>query len=221
VSLVARHLDPAVLRPQPSRRGQPDDWPTPPCLRAALLKHVMPVFPIITPIWEAAAGTGELANDLSDAGYTVIETDGFDLAQPVDFLQATPPPLQVPPVLCTNPPFNTLNAWLKHALELLDAGGLSGVVLLLRGDHLGAKSRGPYLNRAARIFVCPWRPRWISGTTTSPRFWFLWAVWMPGHAGGPIVTWLPSPDAVSGRSPPTPTEGGQRTIVRRAGSVSP
>jgi hypothetical protein len=98
--------------------------------------------------------------------------------------------IAIAPLVCTNPPFNALDAWILHALELLDAGDLAGAVLLLRCDHLGAGRRAAQLNRASRLICCCWRPRWIPGSTTSGRFWFEWVVWLPRHQGGPVTTWL-------------------------------
>jgi hypothetical protein len=182
-----------MLRPHPSRKGEPDSWTTPCCLRIALIRHVLPLLPSIPTIWEPAAGSCELVRDLRAAGFTVTATDAFDPVHPVDFLHAAPR-TSTPPLLITNPPYNALGAWIQHALSLLDTGALAGVVLLLRGDHLGAQCRATQLNRASHLVMCCWRPRWIPGSTTSPRFWFSWVIWLPYHQGGPVTTWLTRKD---------------------------
>jgi hypothetical protein len=189
-----QHRDPAVLRPQPSREGERDDWSTPADLRAVLIRHVLPHAPI-APIWEPAAGSGELACALRDAGYAVTATDGFDPAVPVDFLHAVPR-ASIPPILCTNPPFNDLDLWILHALALLDDGKLAAVILLLRNDHFGAACRAAQLNRASRRVTCCWRTRWIAGSKTGPRFWFEWVTWLPRRrdSQGPITVSLTRKD---------------------------
>jgi hypothetical protein len=192
MSMDLRRADPALLRPQPSRRGQEERWDTPPCLRQALVQHVLPDLPQ-APIWEPAAGSGELAQDLRSAGRAVTETDLFNEGRPVDFLRSVPRS-RIPPLVITNPPFDPLDEWIAHVLKLLDAGHIAGAVLLLRFDHLGAACRAGVLNRATRIFICCWRPRWIKDTKTSPRCWFEWVVWLPRHQAGAITTWLTPED---------------------------
>ena len=187
-----RH-DPNVLRPQFSRDGQPDAWMTPPDLIKALIKHVLPeVVSKHTLIWDPAMGDGKLLRAINKAGYATFGTDAYAIRDPIDFLAYIPTDK---PTLVTNPPFNQLDEWIGHAVGLLHAGHLRNVVLLLRGDHLGAARRAWHLNHASRIYVCAWRPRWIEGTTTSPRFWFTWVVWRGGEANPlPEISWLTPED---------------------------
>ena len=56
----------AALRPQPRREG-PDNWPTPSCLAAALIRDVLPELPA-GPLWECAAGNGEWAVSFRKVG---------------------------------------------------------------------------------------------------------------------------------------------------------
>lgn len=182
--------DPNMLRPQPSREGQPDAWMTPPDLVMALIRHVLPELPRAT-VWDPAMGDGVMLRAINQAGYKTFGTDAFAVADPVDFLTHIP---TSKPVLVTNPPFNALDEWIGHAVGLLHAGHLKGVALLLRGDHLGAARRAWHLNRASKLYVCAWRPRWIKGTTTSPRFWFTWVVWGPTQEVLPEIVWLTPED---------------------------
>jgi hypothetical protein len=99
-------------------------------------------------------------------------------------------------ILATNPPFHLHSAFLARCAALLDAGQLDVVVLLFRHDHLQSESRTPprvrisALQRAAAIYICPWRPIWIAGTDGNGRWAFSWVVWKRGRKGPPEVSWL-------------------------------
>ena len=169
--------DPAAQRGQPNRDG-PDFWPTPVCLIAALVRHVLPSLPP-APIWECAAGDGRLAEAISAAGRRVTATDLHpqDGSAPLDFLTDDPPLAARGSIAVTNPPFNRSEAFIDRALSLIDARVLQGAVLLLRHDHLMAGGRVEALNRAVREIHCNWRPLWIEDTEGNPRWSFHWLVW--------------------------------------------
>jgi hypothetical protein len=141
-------------------------------------------------VWEPAAGDGSLVRAMRAAGCTVIATD---IATGQNFLHRQPPPECRS--LATNPPFNQLNAFLARAVSLLDPpdNRLAAAVLLLRLDALAARTRAPLLAGAAAIHVCIWRPRWIAGSTTSPRWSFCWITWRRGHAAPPVLRWIRQP----------------------------
>jgi hypothetical protein len=181
MTLCQQRPDPNALRPQPSRAGERDDWPTPDSLLTALVQHVLPALPGGL-LWEPAIGPGAvLASALRAAGRAVV-------ASPIgeDFLTTTRAPSGCVGVT-TNPPFNILTEFSQHAVDLLDAGQLQSVTLLWRCDHPGAAERAALWNRAAHVLNCCWRPRWIPNTQVSPRFWFLWITWLRDHTGGPIA----------------------------------
>jgi hypothetical protein len=159
----------AALRAQPARAG-PDFWRTPPCLIGALIAHVEPHLPAGS-VWEPAAGDGRLADAMRRAGRAVFASDIWSC----DFL-TDPPPGKFAAIV-TNPPFNKLDAFTDRALEHLDAGVTQSVVLLMRWDQLTAESRTRVLGRAAEIRLFTWRPIWIEGTTTSPRWSFCRVTW--------------------------------------------
>ncbi len=172
----------AALRPQPQRSG-PDLWPTPPSLIRALIDHVVPRLPD-GPIWECAAGQGELAVALSSAGRQVIASD-LHAGRSVDFLHADPPARPLGTIL-TNPPFNRLDAFISRGLRHLDEGAAEALVLLLRDDALMAGGRAAALNRASFMLGCSWRARWIADSTQSPRWAFTWIIWHAASAGPPV-----------------------------------
>jgi hypothetical protein len=181
--------DKAARRPTPLRTGELDFWPTPPELRTALVRYVLPLLPE-APVWECAAGDGALVDALISAGRRVVATDIApqrpDIAR-LDFLRHAPPAEACGAVAVTNPPFNQMDEFIGRALELLDSGHLSAVVLLLRGDHAAAQGRGGHLNRAVHEVMVTARTTWIPGSTESPRWWFHWVVWLADRTGPPVV----------------------------------
>jgi hypothetical protein len=165
----------AALRPQPKRDG-PDNWWTPPCLCAALTYDVLPTLPAGM-VWEPAPGAGVLMDAIWASGRQGIST-------PDDFRTCSVP--EGARILATNPPFNLHSVFIERSLSLFDSGVLDAVVLLFRHDHLQSESRTPphcriaALNRATRIFICPWRPTWIPGTRSNGRWTNSWVVWLRG-----------------------------------------
>ncbi len=170
----------AALRPQPARAGR-DFRRTPPCLIGALIAYVLPHLPAGS-VWEPAAGDGRLADAMRRAGRAVFASDIWSR----DFL-TDPPPGKFAAII-TNPPFNQLDVFIDRALEHLDGGMTQAVVLLMRWDHLTAERRTRALQRAAEIRLCTWRPIWIEGTTTSPRWSFCWVTWRRDFSGPPVHT---------------------------------
>jgi hypothetical protein len=173
--------DPAAQRGQPNR-DDPDFWPTPACLTTALLRHVIPHLPP-GPIWECAAGDGRLARAIAaTTGRQVIATDLYpqDGSAPHDFLTDEPPAATHGAIVLTNPPFSKLDEILARGLMLLDSGQITGLVLLLRHDHLMTATRVEIFNRAVREIHCNWRPIWIDDTDGNPRWSFHWLVWLGG-----------------------------------------
>jgi hypothetical protein len=134
--------------------------------------------------WEAAAGGGHLVRALAPTGRHIIASDRFPQDSSVllrCFLTGSVP--LGAPIAVTNPPYSQLDAFLSRGLQLLDTGQISGLVLLLRHDHLQAATRIDALNRAAIVRHCNWRPRWIKGSTGNARWSFTWCGWLPGHHG--------------------------------------
>lgn len=178
--------DPAAQRGQPARIG-PDFWPTPDSLVRAFIRYVLPDLPP-GPIWECAAGDGRLAKAIAQAGRRVIATDLYpqDGRAPVDFIRPDPPANTEGSIAVTNPPYNRSEEFLASGLDLLDAGWIRGLVLLLRHDHLMAASRTEIFNRAVREVHCNWRPIWIDDSDGNPRWSFHWLIWHPGTRCPPL-----------------------------------
>jgi hypothetical protein len=179
-------LDPCALRPQPRRAG-PDLWTTPPCLIRALGEYVLPGLPE-GPVWEPASGDGQLAAAIRRAGRQVITSDLHpqDGSAALDFLHDPAPESTRGSIVCTNPPFRLLDAFIARGLAHFDRGHTRGLVLLLRHDHLTAGSRVAALNRTTFEVHCNWRPRWIAGSDGNPRWAFCWTAWTTGPRRGPL-----------------------------------
>lgn len=177
--------DAAARRGQPNRDG-PDFWPTPACLTTALVRHVLPHLPAAV-IWECAAGDERLANAMVAAGRSVIATDLYpqDDREAVDFLNDLPQSV-LGSIVITNPPYNQSDEFLTRGLDLLAAGRIAGLALLLRHDHLMAASRVDAFNGAAREVHCNWRPIWIPDTEGNPRWSFHWLAWHVGNRQPPV-----------------------------------
>jgi hypothetical protein len=176
------NADPNARRPTPHRCDL-DFWPTPVCLRTALVQFVLQHLPT-GPIWEPAAGDGALVDALLAAGREVIASDIAPQRPRIaalDFLTGKPPPETEGAILITTSPFGIIgDRFLHRALQLLDAGHLTAVVLLQRADHGGTDGRAEIFNQASHEFTCNWRPRWITGSQGNGRWFFSWLVWLAG-----------------------------------------
>jgi hypothetical protein len=175
-----RGKDPMAARGQPLRDG-PDFWPTPDTLIRAAREYMVPFLPP-GQIWECACGDGRLGRGIG-AG---VMTDKYpqDSSAPLDFTVDDPP--QDDLIAFTNQPFNAADAFLTRGLELLDAGRIRGLVLLLRHDHFMAGGKTEALNRATFEVHCNWRPIWIPNTEGNPRWAFAWVYWGPGGRCPPL-----------------------------------
>jgi hypothetical protein len=190
---IAQGRDPAPLRPTPARAGLDQQWITPVCLCSCLVERVLPTLDSTSPIWEGAAGNGAIVDAVRATGREVIATDiaprRADIGQ-LDFLKDPPPTEAIGGILATNPPFARSglgDLFLARAMALLEAGDLSAVVFLQRGDASSTDGRAELFNRSAAEYRCNWRARWIQGTTQGPRWWFAWHVWRSDHVGPPAT----------------------------------
>jgi hypothetical protein len=186
---IKRMKDPSARRRTPARHDSKDLWPTPVDLQIALVRYMLPFLPD-GPVWENAAGFGDLSDAMRAAGRVVIESD----IEPrrtgmlcLDFLTGDPPAETKGAVLVTNPPFNLMDAFCERALALLDAGWLKSVTFLFRADKANSQNRVALLNRAAYELTVTARTMWINDTEgKNPRWWFYWITWVAGKNGPPV-----------------------------------
>jgi hypothetical protein len=184
------NADPTARRPTP-KRADKDFWPTPPELRTALIRYVLPLLPAGV-VWECAAGDGVLADALMQGGREVILSDIDPQRRGImrlDFLKDDPPRATRGAILITNPPFNTADEFRERALRLLDSGHLQAVVLLFRADKANTQERAADFNRAAHELTITARTIWIPPADqkkAGPRWWFVWITWLAGRNGPPV-----------------------------------
>lgn len=145
------------------------------------------------PIWEAAAGAGQLSDRLAALGCQVVhETDlepRHERVSPLDFLAVDQAPPHVGAIV-TNPPFDILDDIARQALRLMQPNG-GKVVLLARLEWMTGLNRADLTSHPAfdAVMIPRFRPLWFSrAESTSPRFNFVWVVWDWSRRPGPAAT---------------------------------
>jgi hypothetical protein len=163
-----------------------DLYETPACATEALLRAEQ----LPHTIWEPAAGRGAIVRVLRDAGHAVIASDLIDYGSlhfVGDFLAQTKAPAGVECIL-TNPPFQIIDRFVAHALDLCPR-----VIVLARLALLESTRRTEILERRGLARVHVFRNRlpmlhrdgW-TGPKASSAVCFAWFAWERGHTG-PIV----------------------------------
>lgn len=149
--------------------------------------------------WEPACGTGNISIRVEElTGQKVLSTDlidrGYGLGG-MDFLQVTKVADGITGII-TNPPFDDLaEAFIRHAIDLMRP--INGkVIMFLRNEYDCGKTRrgmfngnNPKFPFAHKIVVTK-RPRWIEGSTGSPRHSYAWFVWDFAHEGGAYISYV-------------------------------
>jgi hypothetical protein len=155
-----------------------DLYETPPsAIEALLAVEILP-----HRIWEPAAGRNAIVNVLRAAGYEVTASDigcgGAEVDFYADFLTLPVMPAGCA-AICTNPPFQRVNTFVRHALDLAPR-----VYLLLRlafqesigrSDILeqsGLRTVYIFRNRLPMMHRAGWSGR--RATNATPFAWFCW-----------------------------------------------
>lgn len=185
--------------PQIGERGYErialDAYRTPAWVTAYLLSRVR----FQGPIWEPAAGEGDMARVLSQYGFKVITSDireGLGCDHALDFTAAhwtdTPVAQEArrPKDVLTNPPFEHAEAFIRRGLELISVTG-GKLALLLPFDYdTAVATRGDLFRdpRFAAKLVLQSRIRWVGlEQKASPRQNHAWFVWDQKHTGGASI----------------------------------
>jgi len=138
-------------------------------------------------IWECADGQGHISDVFKKHGYNVLQTDLNPQLEGVatsDFLKEYK--TYHSGMIFTNPPYGPLaEEFIRHALKLMK--GCQGKVgMILRNEFDCGKNRMDIFSHhpafRAKI-VLTTRPRWIEGTTGSPRHNFSIFIWDWAHTG--------------------------------------
>jgi hypothetical protein len=144
-------------------------------------------------LWEPAAGRGAIVKVLREHGYEVFASDIYDYGSLAldfvsDFLTVAKTPAGVDCIV-TNPPFNIINAFVEHALDLAPSVIMLGRLALLESDR-----RTAILERRGLARVHVFRKRlpmmhregW-NGPRASSAVPFAWFVWSRDHTGPTTV----------------------------------
>lgn len=153
-------------------------------------------------VWEPACGEGHISKRLlSTTGAQLYSTDlhnrGYGRGG-IDFLRADTTPRGVTDII-TNPPYAELaEAFVRRALELVKPVDGS-VAMFLRNEWDCSADDRPDLFEGhpayAMKVVVTKRPRWIEGSTGSPRHNYAWYVWDWRHEGHPAIRYIHPRDA--------------------------
>lgn len=186
------YKDSAMLGTSGYDRIDQDFYPTPSwCVERLLEKMSIPKE--IT-IWEPAAGDGAIVDVLLSKGYNVKATDlvdrgrGYEL---LDFLKTKSEDVEKegPCIIMTNPPYGKLaEKFVEHALSM---NHVVAVVMLLRNEFDCARKRGDLFtgDDFYKKVVLRQRPRFIRGSTGSPRHHYSWYIWMKGKGGNAKIVY--------------------------------
>jgi hypothetical protein len=176
---AASSKDAAMLGDSGYERIDADAYFTPPENVDCLSQFVM--LPKI--IWEPACGSGNITQRLQEFGHEVISSDLHDYGfeeqiGTFDFLAAETPPTGCRAIV-TNPPYGDLvEKFIRHGLKLMKPkGGI--VALFLRNEYDCGKNRMDLFGQYpfSKKIVVTKRPKWIEGSTGSPRHNYAWYVW--------------------------------------------
>jgi hypothetical protein len=187
------------------KRAKKDLYPTPSWVVDALAEHVDLVGKII---WECAAGTGQMAEALADAGAArVYCTDiarygGYPLDERLDFLSAQNPKLPRWDWAVTNPAWGkrnkTTEAFAARGLQRLSPG--QSLALLLPADFDSGVTRRKFFDECPAFIgkiVLTRRAVWFQrtdGKREAPKenvCWYLWAYPLLHVYRPPLILYAP------------------------------
>jgi len=192
---MAKNDDPQLYSSGYERKKSDRYW-TNPWMTWELLNLIRKLFIIRGPIWECAAGRGDISRELAKAGFDVYSSD-IDISEfdktirpflESDFLNSS----QVPAAgkgfaksIITNPPYNIADDFVRHGLEFFDANRIEFMAMLLRSEFRCGKTRKDMFGECQHYLgelVLTTRPRWDYGDPNAPEkaaprhnfSWFLW-----------------------------------------------
>ena len=180
--------DTAMIGASVYERAENDHYPTPEnCTRAVAnfltAKKFLTNYSVI---WESSCGNGKMVHVLEEEFDKVIATDLFPKmdAPTLDFI-TTEPAFGFDAII-TNPPYSDTDGWMDRCLYYVRNWGTTAA-MLMRHEVDSASSRERFFSAcpeyAARLTLT-WRPRWIEGSTGSPRHNYDWYIWRPGSHDG-------------------------------------
>ena len=173
-------------------RAKADHYPTPPWVTEAVIPRLLEYRSKATAVWEPACGDGAMTNVLAGHFDRVVSTDLHDYGfgtPGIDFMEASLP--EGVGMIVTNPPYgDDAEKFVRRALDLMrPVGGV--VAMLMRHEYDCSKGRVDLFNQPpfAGKVVLTSRPRWIAGSTGSPRHNYSWYLWTFGQNIFPTLSY--------------------------------
>jgi hypothetical protein len=150
-------------------------------------------------VCEPAAGAGHLSDALAQNGVSVVAqhdiSPGAPTVERADFFEFNALPAGARAII-TNPPFDQIEAFARHALELTrPVRGF--VAFLVRSEWTSAACRRSLVHQHPALVLkidLTRRPRWVADSSGSPRHYFSWIVWdwKQGQSHAPArIVWEP------------------------------
>jgi hypothetical protein len=164
------------------KRKRFDSYSTPPWVVEALIPHLGTKLHI----WEPAAGNGNVARALADAGCVV---EASDISEGRDFLKT--PTIFNCDAIVTNPPYSLAAEFIEHAVKVMQPC-MGKVAMLLRTDFDHAISRRHLFAHCpcfAKKLVLTKRIVWFEPKKASPSFNHAWFIWDWRHVGPPVLAY--------------------------------
>lgn len=185
-------------------RNRLDRYWTHPWMTNELLNNQEISKTVFGPVWECAAGRGDMSRAIAEHDLEVYSTDidisEFDTrigpSHEKSFLDETELP-QINGDIChaiiTNPPYNEpwrgiSNDFIRHGLSFFDKGAVF-MAMLMRSEYKSGKSRADMFGHCPHYLgelVLTTRPRWDYGDpdapeTAAPRHNFSWFIWRKNY----------------------------------------
>jgi hypothetical protein len=160
-----------------------DAYETPLWVTDALVPHIRA---LALHVWEPAAGSGQMVDALSKAGFKVAATD---ILTGVDFLKRGALPSDATQAVISNPPYSDAQAFIERALVLTKpVGGV--VAMLLRCDYDHAQGRRHLFANChafAKKVILTKRIVFFDRPGAAPSFNHAWYLWDWQHTGKPTI----------------------------------
>lgn len=135
-------------------------------------------------VYEPACGDGAITKVFEEKGHRVISSDLFpqmEGAQVKDFINEPFIIDEGGTVFVTNPPYAMpyIDQFIDRMIDMVHNDGIVAA-MLMRNEVDCAQSRRKYFEECPYFhskLVLNWRPRWIPGSTGSPRHNYAWYIW--------------------------------------------
>lgn len=146
-------------------------------------------------LWEPACGQGHLSERLKTYNYNVYSTDLIDRGYGDDHFDFLASDRHWSGDIITNPPYKYAQAFVEHALDLIDDGRM--VILFLKLSFLESKVRKSFFARKQLEAVYVFSDRItcakngdFEAVKTRSAVAYGWFVFRKGYNGWPQIRWL-------------------------------